>query len=79
VNFFGNFGTQQGENYNQGRILMTEENLLQAFDLIHHRESYFYKAGMDFYLDDRNTISFYTNQNHYEGGPRGIFRLDLSG
>jgi hypothetical protein len=75
VNFFGNFGTQQGENFNLGRILMTEENLLQAFDLIHRRESYFYKAGMDFYLDDRNTISFYTNQNHFEGGPRGIFRL----
>ncbi len=75
VNFFGSFGTNAGENFNLGKIYNTEENFLQAFNLLQERESYLFKIGMDFYLNDRNTISFYTNQNTFQGGPEGVFRL----
>ncbi|UJH92396.1 TonB-dependent receptor [Antarcticibacterium sp. 1MA-6-2] len=75
VNFFGSFGANGGENFNEGRIYNPEEDFLQAFNLLQSRQSYLGKVGMDLYLNDRNTISFYTNQNFFEGGPEGIFRL----
>jgi len=74
-NFYGNFGAQFGEKANLGRINFTEDNYRQAFDIINSRESYLYKMGVDFYLDDKNTFSFYTNQNLYNGGPEGALRI----
>lgn len=74
-NFYGNFGAQIGERSNLGRINLTEENYRQAFDIINTQNSYLYKLGLDFYLDDKNTFSFYTNQNHFNGGPDGALRV----
>ncbi|SHF49832.1 Outer membrane receptor for ferrienterochelin and colicins [Salegentibacter echinorum] len=74
-NFYGNFGGQFGEKANLGRINFTEANYKQAFDVLNSRESYLYKIGVDFYLDEQNTFSFYTNQNLYNGGPEGAIRI----
>jgi outer membrane receptor protein involved in Fe transport len=74
-NFYGNFGAQFGDRNNLGRINFTEDNYRQAFDITNRRESYLYKVGVDFYLNDKNTFSFYTNQNHYDGGPLGALRI----
>ncbi|TBW28476.1 outer membrane beta-barrel family protein [Gramella sp. KN1008] len=70
-NFYTNLGTNFGKNGFGGRINLPEQNARQAFDVVNQRESYLYKLGVDFYLDEKNTFSFYTNQNHYEGGPNG--------
>ncbi|MDT0643504.1 TonB-dependent receptor [Zunongwangia sp. F363] len=75
LNFYGNFGTDLGPRFNQGRIWLPEQDLLQAFDIDNKRESYLYKVGVDFYLNDKNTFSFYTNQNYYNGGPEGALRV----
>ncbi|WP_373058930.1 outer membrane beta-barrel protein [Zunongwangia sp. H14] len=75
LNFYGNFGTDLGPRANLGRIWLPEQDLLQAFDIDNKRESYLYKVGVDFYLNDKNTFSFYTNQNYYEGGPEGALRV----
>lgn len=75
LNFYGNFGTQFGDRNNLGRINFTEDNYRQAFDITNSRESYLYKLGVDFYLNDKNTFSFYTNQNHYDGGPLGALSI----
>ncbi|WP_081211502.1 outer membrane beta-barrel family protein [Salegentibacter sediminis] len=74
-NFFGNFGAQWGERFNFGRIYLTEDNYRQNFDLDFKRRSLLFKVGVDFYLNDRNTFSFYTNQNPFEGGPKGALQL----
>lgn len=74
-NFFGNFGAQWGDRFNFGRIYLTEENYRQNFDMINNRRSLLFKVGVDFYLDDRNTFSFYTNQNPFKGGPNGTLKI----
>ncbi|WP_133547509.1 TonB-dependent receptor domain-containing protein [Salegentibacter sp. 24] len=75
LNFYGNFGAQFGKRKNLGRIYFTEDNYRQAFDIINSRASFLYKLGVDLYLNDKNTFSFYTNQNHYNGGPLGALRI----
>jgi outer membrane receptor protein involved in Fe transport len=47
--------------------------------MINKGKSNLAKIGLDFYLNDKNTISFFTNQNFFEGGTVGgidIFYLD---
>jgi outer membrane receptor protein involved in Fe transport len=63
VNFFGNAGTNFGTYFNDGNITRFDNNSNQALDMSFKNDSYLYKIGMDFYINDKNTISFYTNQN----------------
>ncbi len=74
-NFYGNFSAQTGDRNNLGRIYLPEDNYRQNFDLTNKRESYLYKVGVDFYLNDNNTFSFFTNQNYFMGGPKGALRI----
>jgi outer membrane receptor protein involved in Fe transport len=46
----------------------TEQNTLQTVDLLSERDSHVFKFGVDFYLDDKNVISVFTNQSLFEGG-----------
>ena len=66
-NFYTNLGTNFGKNSFGGKIYLPEQNTRQEFDVINDRESYLYKLGVDFYLNEKNTFSFYTNQNDFEG------------
>lgn len=72
VNIYGNYGNNIGKYVNDGNILRTDENSRQLFDFLNNNKSHLYKAGFDFFLDDHNTISFFTNQNHFNGKGRGI-------
>lgn len=67
VNFFGNAGTNFGKYFNDGFIQRFDNNSQQVLDIINDNDSYLYKIGMDFYINDKNTISFYTNQNATDG------------
>lgn len=66
-NFYGNFGSNLGkrEHYNDLRNLDLASR--QAITIMNDNESYLYKLGIDFYLNDYNTFSFYTNQNLFNG------------
>ncbi|WP_375323871.1 TonB-dependent receptor domain-containing protein [Flagellimonas sp. GZD32] len=66
-NFYGNYGNNIGKWVNDGSILRVDENSRQKFDFFNNNKSNLYKLGMDFYLNDKNTISFFTNQNLYDG------------
>ncbi|MFT0716645.1 TonB-dependent receptor domain-containing protein [Flagellimonas lutimaris] len=66
-NFYGNYGNNIGKWVNDGSILRVEENSRQKFDFFNNNKSHLYKLGVDFYLNDKNTISFFTNQNIYDG------------
>jgi outer membrane receptor protein involved in Fe transport len=71
-NFYGNYGNNIGKYVNDGSIFRLEENSLQEFDFFNNNKSHLYKLGVDFYLNDKNTISFFTNQNIFEGDGSGI-------
>ncbi len=71
-NFYGNYGTNIGKYVNDGRILRVDENSLQKFDFFNNNKSHLYKVGVDFYLNDKNTISLFTNQNIFDGKGEGI-------
>ena len=71
VNLYGNAGTNIGKSVNDGTIFRIGENSKQLLDMFNNNKSYLYKLGVDYYLNDRNTISFFTNQNIYDGAFMG--------
>lgn len=71
LNIYGNYGNNIGKYVNNGFIYRIDENSEQLFNWLDNRKSHLYKLGVDFYLNDKNTISFFTNQNHFDGTSRG--------
>ena len=77
VNFFGTYGDNFGKQYNDGRIERFGSNPMdQVIDIVNDNKSHLFKVGMDFYINDKNTISVYTNQNYYGGD--GVIDLDIT-
>jgi len=71
-NFYGNWGHNTSKNKNFGNIFRPGDNTEQIFEFLDNQQSNLFKVGVDFYLNDKNTISFFTNQNIFEGGTDGI-------
>jgi len=67
VNFFGNAGNNFGKHFNDGYIAKADQSTVQTLDIVNDDDSYLYKIGMDYLIDDFNTLSFYTNQNKSSG------------
>ena len=67
VNFFGNVGQNFGTYFNDGFIKRFNPDVIQKIDVVNDNDSYLYKIGMDYLIDDHNTLSFYTNQNKSDG------------
>lgn len=67
-NFFGDYNNNIAKNANWGSIDRLEQNTLQTVEILNNRQSHSFKAGVDFYLNDKNTISVFTNQNIFDGG-----------
>lgn len=66
VNFFTNYGYNGGDNYNYGFVERPGVNL-QDFKFINNNQSHLIKFGADIYINDKNTLSFYTTQNWFDG------------
>lgn len=62
-NLFGNYSNNIAKNRNGGNIERPDENSLQLFDNLDNQKNHLIKVGIDVYLNDKNTISFFTNQN----------------
>ncbi|WP_317127983.1 outer membrane beta-barrel family protein [Gelidibacter gilvus] len=80
-NFYGNYGNNIGKQTNYGTIERPDDNSQQFFNFFDNNKSYLYKFGIDFYVDDNNTISVFTNQNAYDGkgiGTISILRPNMS-
>jgi len=80
-NFFGNYSNNISKNENYGFIYRNEQEITQTIDILDKRNSQLFKFGLDFYLNDKNTISIFTNQNIFDGGTEGdtdILYLDPS-
>ena len=79
VNFFLNFGTNGGKRNNYGQVNRPGFNM-QKFKFDSDNTSKLLKVGADIYLNDKNTISFYTTQNRFNGSMDGttqIFRNNV--
>lgn len=65
VNFYTNYGFNHGINANHGFIESERTDLenRQDFEFGNLNNSHLIKLGMDYYINDKNNISFYTNQN----------------
>jgi outer membrane receptor protein involved in Fe transport len=66
-NLYGNYGNNIGNSTNYGTIERPDDNSQQIFNFFNNNKSHLYKFGIDFYADDNNTISVFTNQNTYDG------------
>ncbi|WP_298556692.1 outer membrane beta-barrel family protein [uncultured Algibacter sp.] len=70
-NFYGNYGNTIGKYDNFGGIDRLDDNSRQDFKFGNQNNSHLYKVGVDFYMNDKNTISFFTNQNSFNGNGWG--------
>lgn len=71
-NFYGNYGNNIGKSANYGTIERTDsDDYLQIFNFGNNNKSHLYKFGVDYYLNDNNTLSVFTNQNTYDGKGSG--------
>jgi len=66
-NFYTNYGLNSGNNNNSGIIDRIDNNSKQRFNVDNNSKSNLIKLGFDFYINDKNTLSIYTNQNIYNG------------
>lgn len=76
-NFYGNWSHNTSRNQNYGNILRPDENSEQRFFFLDNSQSNLFKVGVDFYLNDKNTISVFTNQNIFTGGTDGTTDIEL--
>lgn len=67
VNFFGNGGRNFGVYFNDGNIVRLDRDVTQKLDISNDNDSFLFKIGMDYFINDHNTFSFYTNQNRADG------------
>ncbi|GAA4276498.1 TonB-dependent receptor domain-containing protein [Aquimarina mytili] len=67
VNVYGNYGANAAKNLNAGFVLREDQNYLTNFSFLDNNKSHLFKVGFDYYINDQNTISIYTNQNLFDG------------
>ncbi len=75
LNFYGNYSNNIGKNFNRGNVFRVDDNSDQRFEFIDNNKSHVYKVGVDLYLNDKNTISVFTNQNLFDGKNEGTTRI----
>lgn len=76
LNFFANASNTTGKSSNTGEIIRFDQNSIQNVDVKSKNSNFLYKVGLDYYIDDNNTISFYTNQSQYDG-PTDVYTQNL--
>ncbi len=67
-NFFGTYGNNLAKYVNGADITRGIDDSRELVDVRNDVNGNIFKIGMDFYINDRNTISAYTNQNIFNGG-----------
>ncbi|WP_445732289.1 TonB-dependent receptor domain-containing protein [Mariniflexile sp.] len=65
-NFYGSYSNNISKNRNVGDISRPENSSEQFFKFLDKRQSHLYKVGVDYYLNDKNTLSIFTTQNQSE-------------
>lgn len=76
-NFYVSYGNNIGKYDNFGYISQSNDNSRQDFQFYNNNKSHLFKVGVDYYLNDNNTLSFFTNQNIFEGNGIGTTNLSF--
>lgn len=78
VNFYTNYGLNHGKNNNYGFIESEKINneTRQDFNSTNKNTSHLVKFGIDYYLDEKNTFSVYTNQNISRSSGGGLTTIN---
>ncbi|REE24362.1 outer membrane receptor protein involved in Fe transport [Winogradskyella pacifica] len=66
LNVYGSYSNSIAKNANNGAFNRTEQGIEQNFDILNNNKSHLFKVGVDYYLNDKNTISVFTNQNIFD-------------
>lgn len=66
-NLFGNYSYTDYSSLNGGIMTQLDDNSQQIFDIRNDNTNHTFKVGFDFYANDKNTLSFYTNQTYADG------------
>lgn len=64
VNFYGNYGVDAGKFETFATFNREDKNLSQKIDYLDHSTSHYIKNGVNFYMNSKNTLSFYTTHNY---------------
>ncbi len=67
-NVYTNYSNNIAKNANNGHVERPENNSEQFFVFLTNRKSHLFKVGVDVYINDKNTLSLFTNQNIAENG-----------
>lgn len=67
INFYGNYGNNITKQLNGGFVFREDENYRTNFSFLDNNKSHLFKIGLDYFINDNNTISVYTNQNLFDG------------
>jgi outer membrane receptor protein involved in Fe transport len=82
VNMYANYGLTTGKHHNYGHVQTFDKNgaieNTQNFDFTNNNTSHLAKVGLDFYLNDTNTISVYTTQNINDENGKSQVNVDFS-
>ena len=70
-NAYGNFSNNVSKNQNYGNVFRPQDNSDQLFKFLDDSKSNLFKAGLDFYLNEKNTISVFASRNIYDGSTSG--------
>ena len=71
LNFFGSYGNNFSDNITSIFLNQTEAEISQNLKITDQRNTHLLKFGVDYYIDDKNTLSIFTNQNTFDGGGLG--------
>ncbi|MDT0557034.1 TonB-dependent receptor [Ichthyenterobacterium sp. W332] len=68
LNFYGNYNNSSITVENYGNLLRSDINSAQFFNSETSNISNLAKFGIDYYINDKNTLSVFTNQTFFDGG-----------
>ncbi len=63
ANLYGNYNNRFGKSITEGTVTRVVENNNQLTDNLNEDKSHLFKLGVDYFINDKNTLSVYTNQN----------------
>jgi len=64
LNFFATLGNNSGEYLNGGYLYIDQDQSTQLLDVRSKNRNEFFKVGVDYHINDKNTVSVYTNQSY---------------
>ena len=77
LNFYGSYGNNIARRQNFIVLEQVEAGLNQDIDLLDRNNSHLFKFGVDYYINEKNTFSVFTNQNLFDGGALGETALSF--